>query len=408
MPEILDRCVQQVRGRGVSESSAFAICMSSLQRAGRIPYARHVSEYEAEFTGFARQTAMPDVLHPAMKAVYPEMSSPDQALVRRLHRIELTDREGVLGLARLHSRVIAINYDGLKRLGNKPVWNGAVLLHEAVHANLGFGEHEATHIEQRFSGKLFGEGLIEIDRQKMYDTLNIAALAQGQREIDVRRNHRQGDYTFLVDVGFTPKLARRILRAGKMIGQRLKENPVTNRAAKSFAKQYLTEIPKDASDFIDKALDEEINKVFMANLGDEDVLKSEHGADYVRTGCDLDGSLEAAGVFEHFVKQSVALEFGQEFRGITGIVPKLRRADYDVAQLSAEDRAGRDAALRELILDAVRSGLVDSSGQPTKTHVMMLMHGFSPVLDRLIQKGVDNDGSSGSAGKSPQGQEAID
>ena len=283
MPEVLDRCVLDLRRRGVSESSAFAICTSSLQKSGRLPRVG-TTDRAASFDSFATAVSLPAPLRAGLAAVYDDITPPDKALLRRTLRVEVTDRPGVLGLAVMGSRVFAMSPTTLGNLGNKPIWYGAVALHESVHSNLNLGEHEATQIEQRFAGKRFGEGMLGVDRVLMFDALNITSMAQAQRSMMVHHNHRRRDFSFLTSVGFTPKMTRRIMSAAEKMLPSMRANLQKAIDAPGrpiqMTHQFYAEFLPQCEEMVNKAIDEEMTKLYLGALGDVDVLKGDGGNIY--------------------------------------------------------------------------------------------------------------------------------
>lgn len=394
MPQALDRCVSALQARGVSDSSAYAICTVATRRSDARE--RERVAIGGEYGDWARRVDLPESLRQGFSDVYPTISAADRSLMRQLRRVTLTDREGVLGLARLHSRIIAINPDSLRKVGNKPIWHAAVGLHEAVHAVRGMGEHEATQIEQRYAGNRFGEATLRYDRQLMNDAFRIAAMAQGQREIDVRNRERRNDFEFLSGTGFTPRMARKILAIGSRVGNRMRESVAIRRASKSFVtKQYGFVFDDPAiNDSIEKALTGEFEKMLLGAVGDE-VLKTE-GSRYVPDyETFMDGSASAAAEFEKHV--AIAVDRGLPREYLIGIVPAIRRANYDSTKLSADDCTRRDSELRHIISQAAVEGLETDDGSPTDPYVIMVMHGFMPKT--MISEDA-NDGSTQEKGGS--------
>jgi hypothetical protein len=263
-----------------------------------------------------------------------------------------------------------------------------VAIHENMHAVLGYGEHEATRAEQRFSGKIFGVSRLVYNRRDMRDAVHVASMAQGQREVDVIRRHRKpaSERTFLKSIGFTPRMARRILEAGTDIGRRMLKVREIRDAAKSFGKQYIYELPDDINGVIEKTVTDEFNVILKASIGDQEILK-EFGSteDLGLQGVDGFHSRGADDgvVIESAVRESIDLGIGRDLRMPQGIVPALRRASFDVSQLSQTQQDLRTAALLELAADAAREGLYDELGNKTDCHVLMLMHGYSPNLEEM-------------------------
>jgi hypothetical protein len=233
MPAILDRCVAHLQARGVSTSSSYAICTSSLQRAGKLPRGKSKKELEVEFGEWSKRVLLPSDFTLSMQMIWEHFAPGDVNLLKALRKVsvldedysdqtdpvkrkrELARRKRILGEARLHSKNISMNPKALVRIGDHPVWYGTVAIHEAQHAVYGFGEHEATRGEQRWLGKLFAEYSLDFDKPAMMLTMRAAAVAQAQREKDVHHAHRAKDFHFLNSVGFTARAARRILAIGR-------------------------------------------------------------------------------------------------------------------------------------------------------------------------------------------------
>lgn len=388
MPEVLDRCVAQLRARGVSESSAFAICTASLQRSGRLR--RRTSEaLLARYRAWADRSGVPDVLDPGLSAGFPTLAPDDIALVERIREVGLTDREGVLGLARLHSLRIELNPNSFSLVGGSPIWYAGVLVHEAVHAVLGFGEQEATRVEQRYAGKRFGEALLERDRETMKEALLLASMAQGQRFLQVRKRDRTDDFTFLAQTGFTRRAARQVLRVGAIFHQRMLAQQSVREAAASFsAQQFALDLTGEAMDIVQKTVTNEFRRILVSQYAeDEDIVAKALGTDAHAN--EMRGTAEDRKVFEWAVRESISRGFGLKDRQPAGIVPALRRVGMRAGALPQAEAARRSAAIQVLLDEAAETGLWDSSGALTDVHVKLLMHGYSPILARVKKEVID-------------------
>lgn len=322
MPAILDRCVTHLQDRGVNTSSAYAICTASLQRAGKIPRGRSKKEYDVEFSEWAKRVDLPPDFTESLHSIWEHFTPGDANLLKTLRKVsvldedqsaftnaaqrekELARKKRILGEARLHSKVIALNPKALSRLGGHPVWIGAVALHEAQHATYGFGEHEATHAEQRWLGKLFAEHTLDFNKPAMMLTMRAAAVAQAQREKDVHHAHRAKDFYFLNSVGFTPRASRKIVAMGRAMEKYRKERVRQEQEEEKLASAMNLVRAKDYYDFLDGDLDL-IEKTVDADLADAYDLVVEktffpvvHGVERLLTASDPDTTARSGGGVE--------------------------------------------------------------------------------------------------------------
>jgi len=371
MPEILDRCVMGQMERGVSQSSAFAICTAALQRAGKLPRGRGKSA----FPGWAKRVALPEPVYSGMENSWPTLTSPDQSLLKSLRKVQLTDREGILGSAFLHSKVIALNPEMLEKAGGQPLWYGAVAIHEAQHALYGFGEHEATRAEQRFLGKCFGESKMDFDRPGMFLSCRASTVAQAQRMKDVHVRHRRNDYQFLVSCGYTPRVARKIIEGGKR----------AYKARLAAAMPIRLIAAKDAKDYFeldDTYLHAVVDKEFAASLDEFVVEKVFPGFDIYAGKSGMKEPERFGGfrsVMEGYIRQAVGRGVGVSERGPLGIVPVLRRHNWDIDALPDEWQQKRADALAELTESLKTEGLYNDEGDPTEPHLLCILNGWTPV-----------------------------
>jgi hypothetical protein len=439
--------------RGVNTSSAFAICTSSLQRAGKLPRGKSKKEADVEFSEWAKKVSLPKAfLKPLMK-VWDHFAAGDVNLLKTLRKIvvldedqsdhkdaakrerDLATKRRVLGQARLHSKTIALNPKALKRLGDHPVWHGAVAIHEAQHATYGFGEHEATHAEQRWLGKLFAEYSLDFNKPAMTLAIRAAAVAQAQREKDVHHAHRVKDFHFLNSVGFTARAARKIVSLGRAMDKYRRERSAVG-AAKDFYEMlpwHEEAIEKTVNAELQEAWGDLVEKTFMpvahgverlsTNGSDrymtESALKGRSGGRNPYMGqpagmTQTDETIDAAqsepaqprwcgnspyddrhdymitadtptpwttvtGMMERYVNRSVRRRVGKELRGPLGVVPALRRAGWDVNNLPPEWKVRRAESLKECVAAVETQGLFDDQGDVTDAHLLCLLHAWTPV-----------------------------
>jgi hypothetical protein len=330
------------------------------------------------FKSFADKTGTPTELLYGMRKAWATLSSSDRTFIGQLKKITITDREGVLGLAHLHSHEIALQHKSLVRLGDLPMYYGAVVIHEAMHAIKGFGEHEATRAEQRYTGKLYGEGVFELDRAMMFETFKAAAIGQSQREVDVERRHRKDDFRFLNSVGYTTRVARKILAVGARISKNMQSQDGYERRH-----QYMHEAFHSEDGTINKTITREMGLILKSLTGDSDeILKTGRFTLSSKPYFDLSEAGVVTNVQLDMLEKNVSIShdrgIGLDVRGPFGMVPKLRRVGGDISKLSSVDNEMRMSAIRELIPDVAEHGLFREDGQPTDSHVLMTMHGFSP------------------------------
>lgn len=391
MPPVLERCVLRLTGRGASQSQAFAICTAALQRSGRLPRGQNAST-DNGFGAWATAVKLPRSLERGFSKYWLHLPARDVNLLRRIRRVYATDREGVFGFARLHSGEFHVNPAAIQRHGNAPLWYAAVAIHEAVHAVYGFGEHEATHTEQRLAGHHFGVGQIRFRKPEMALATRVAFAAQAQRESDVVHGHRSKDLFHLVEVGFTQRVGRRIIRLGQEAFRVMQR-----RRAQAGAKT----LDIDFSDF-DEPLTKTVNDAFEELL-DEAITKTVGSEVYAplraRFGAPPSTSVQSGNpspgfsptivgrLIEGYVRRAARRGLMCDTLLPGGLMPELRKVGYDPEALPEEWQERREEALRDLIPKLADEGLFDDEDEPTEAHLMALMHGWSPVMGELLERG---------------------